>query len=50
KQEFNLGVTFNTEQQALSAVCSAIKTYNQKRPHYALNLKTPDQVYFQKVA
>ena len=50
KQEFNLGVTFNNGQQALSAVRSAIRIYNQKRPHYALNLKTPDQVYFQKVA
>ncbi len=51
KNEFYLDNTFNTFEQALSAVGSGIKNYNEKRPHWSLDLQTPSQVYSQtKVA
>ncbi len=51
KNEFFLDSTFNTFEQALSAVGSGIKNYNEKRPHWSLDLQTPSQVYSQtKVA
>jgi transposase InsO family protein len=41
KDEFNLDEVFNTKKQALKAVHQSIDIYNQHRPHWALNLKTP---------
>jgi Transposase and inactivated derivatives len=45
KDEFLLNSTFNNLPQALSACTSAIGTYNEHRPHWALKLKTPCQVH-----
>lgn len=45
KQEFNLSATFANLNHVLKAVHQAVKTYNKMRPNWALNLKTPDQVY-----
>ncbi len=51
KNEFYLDATFNNFKQALSAVISGIMIYNEKRPHWSLNLQTPSQVHSQtKVA
>lgn len=41
KDEFNLDELFNTKQQAIKAVHQSIYIYNQHRPHWALDLKTP---------
>jgi transposase InsO family protein len=45
KEEFNLNATFRDLKHVRKAVEQAIKVYNAKRPNWALNLKTPDQVY-----
>jgi len=51
KNEFYLDVTFNNFKQALSTVQSGIHIYNEKRPHWSLELRTPSQVHNQvKVA
>lgn len=51
KNEFYLDSTFNNFKQAISAVSSGINIYNEKRPHWSLELQTPSQVYSQiKVA
>jgi len=43
KGEFNLDFIFKTKALALKAVRESIYIYNQHRPHWALNLKTPQQ-------
>lgn len=50
KDEFHLDNTFHDYPQALQTVRSAVETYNNKRPHWALNLRTPQQVHTSKVA
>ena len=50
KDEFYLDSTFNNFEQAFSAVRSAVKTYNERRPHWALQLRTPHQVHIDEVA
>ena len=50
KNEFYLDNIFNNFEQALSAVGSGIKNYNEKRPHWSLDLQTPSQVYGQTKA
>ncbi len=43
KNEFNLDYTFKTKQLAFKAVHEAVYIYNQHRPHWALNLLTPQE-------
>ena len=43
KNEFNLDYTFKTKQLAFKAVHESIYIYNQYRPHWALNLLTPQE-------
>lgn len=43
KNEFNLDFTFKSKQQAFRAVHDSIYIYNQHRPHWAINLQTPQQ-------
>ena len=50
KDEFYLDNTFHDYLQALKAVRSSVEIYNNKRPHWALNLLTPEQVHASKVA
>jgi Transposase and inactivated derivatives len=50
KDEFYLNATFNTFAQALKSVRSAIKIYNENRPHWSLGLKTPSEVHEQRAA
>ena len=45
KQEYWLGSTFRSIEQACSAVSEAIYLYNVRRPHLSLNYKTPEQVH-----
>ena len=47
KQEYGLGLTFESKQLAAKAVKQAVNAYNQYRPHWALHLETPEQVYQQ---
>lgn len=45
KQEYWLGGCFRTKAQALAAVAEAVWLYNHRRPHQALNYKTPEEVH-----
>lgn len=45
KQEFLLDDTFADKASALKAVKEAIASYNCRRPHWSLNLLTPQQVH-----
>jgi putative transposase len=45
KDEFTLGNTFRTIQDAQSILENAVKSYNEHRPHLSLKLLTPQQVY-----
>lgn len=45
KDEFNLDAKFRTRAQARFAIAQAIHTYNARRPHSALAMRTPNQVH-----
>lgn len=45
KIEYLLDTTFNSQKVALKAIQEAIDNYNDKRPHWSLKLKTPNQVH-----
>lgn len=45
KGEFNLDHKFRSRTQARRAVQQAITTYNTRRPHLSLQMRTPDQVH-----
>lgn len=45
KQEYYLGGCFRTKEQAIEAVDQAVDLYNTRRPHMALNYKTPEAVH-----
>lgn len=45
KNEFLLDSTFRDYNMAQKAVRESIKTYNEHRPHWSLNLQTPSQVH-----
>lgn len=45
KNEFNLDHTFRNRAQARTAIAQAIHTYNTRRPHCSLELRTPDEVH-----
>lgn len=45
KMEFHLDYTFKNIQQAKYITEQSIKTYNRMRPHWGINLKTPNQMY-----
>jgi putative transposase len=45
KGEFNLDTTFKTKQHAVDAVKESVYIYNNYRPHWGLNLKTPQQCH-----
>ena len=42
KDEFNLDLTFKNKAQAIKAVHQSIYIYNQHRPHWSIDLKTPN--------
>ena len=45
KEEFGLGQTIKTKQQAFYLTREAINLYNHYRPHLSLKMKTPDQIH-----
>jgi putative transposase len=45
KSEFYLDHKFRSHTQARKAIAQAITTYNARRPHFALQLRTPNQVH-----
>lgn len=45
KDEFNLANTFKSMQETQLLLDQAIKNYNEQRPHFSLNLLTPNQVH-----
>lgn len=45
KNEFNLDATYKNLKTAQKAVSQAIKTYNEYRPHLALKMKKPVDLY-----
>lgn len=45
KGEFNLDHKFRGRAQARHAIKQAIATYNSRRPHLALGMRTPDEVH-----
>lgn len=45
KGEFNLDASFKDLEQAKIAACQAVKTYNEQRPHMALRMRTPIELY-----
>lgn len=45
KDEFNLDAQFRTRAQARLAIAQAIQTYNQRRPHTALTMRTPSELH-----
>ncbi len=49
KEEFGMDRVLKTKQQAKQLVRESIFLYNQKRPHLALKMKTPEQVYQTKI-
>ena len=48
KEEFGLGRLLPTRQQAFLLAAEAVELYNSKRPHWALNLETPNNIHLQK--
>ena len=50
KDEFYLNSTFNNFEQAFKTVRSSINIYNEHRPHWSLQLKTPSLVHEQNAA
>lgn len=45
KDEFNLDRLFRTRKQARAAIAQAINTYNTRRPHTSLAMRTPTEVH-----
>jgi transposase InsO family protein len=45
KSEYGLGGRLQSKEQARRAVDQAVQTYNQRRPHTALGLRTPAQAH-----
>ncbi len=45
KQEYGLGSTFRTKQQAVVSVDQAVLLYNTRRPHLSLKYKTPEEAH-----
>lgn len=45
KQEYELDRVFRTKEQAMAAFKQAVWLYNHRRPHMALNYRTPAQVH-----
>ena len=49
KEEFGLGMLLPSKQKAFRLTEEAVEIYNSYRPHWALKLKTPDEVHLQKI-
>lgn len=49
KEEFGMDRVLQSIEQVTELVSESVALYNQKRPHLALNMKTPEQVYKTKI-
>lgn len=49
KEEFGMDRKMKSKEQVKQLVRESIFLYNNKRPHLALQMKTPDQVYNKKI-
>lgn len=49
KEEFGMDKILKSKEQVKQLVAESIFLYNQKRPHLALKMKTPEQVYQTKI-
>ena len=49
KEEFGMDKILESKQQVKQLVSESIFLYNNKRPHLALKMKTPEQVYQKKI-
>lgn len=49
KEEFGMDRRMKSKEQVKKLVEESIFLYNHKRPHLALKMKTPDQVYYEKI-
>jgi transposase InsO family protein len=49
KEEFGMDRKMKSRELVKKLVEESIFLYNNKRPHLALNMKTPDQVYYKKI-
>ena len=49
KEEFGLGRLLPSRQKAYRLAEEAIYLYNNRRPHWSLKMKTPNQVHLQKI-
>jgi transposase InsO family protein len=49
KEEFGMDRVLKSKDQVKQLVTESIALYNHKRPHLALNMKTPEQVYKTKI-
>ena len=49
KEEFGLGRLLPSRQKAYRLTQEAVEIYNDYRPHWALNLQTPNEVHLQKI-
>lgn len=49
KEEFGMDRVLKTKQQAIQLAAESIFLYNNKRPHLALKMKTPQEVYQTKI-
>jgi len=45
KEEFGLGTILPDKQTAKPLIKQAVDLYNNRRPHLALNMKTPQQIH-----
>jgi transposase InsO family protein len=45
KQEYSLGCSFGSREQALAAAGEAVSLYNTRRPHLSLNCETPETMH-----
>jgi transposase InsO family protein len=49
KQEYGLGETFLTKEQAIAAIKDAVRLFNERRPHTSLGYRIPAQVHAEAV-
>jgi putative transposase len=49
KEEFGLGRLLPSRQKAFRLTEEAVELYNSYRPHWALKMKTPNEVHLQKI-
>jgi putative transposase len=49
KEEFGMDKTIKSKEQVIQLVKESIFLYNNKRPHLALKMRTPEQVYKTKI-